>query len=62
MSEQTASNLAKHRHKMHFKIVSNIADLVAEPSYKSAVSRILELRRRKQYLVVSYVPDPVDKR
>ena len=47
---------------MHFKIVSNIADLVAEPSYKSAVSRILELRRRKQYLVVSYVPDPVDKR
>ena len=56
MSEQTAYNLAKHRHK------SNIADLVAEPSYKSAVSRILELRRRKQYLVVSYVPDPVDKR
>jgi len=37
-------------------------DLVAEPSYKSAVSRILELRRRKHYLVVSYVPDPVDKR
>jgi len=37
-------------------------DLVTEPTYNSTLSRIEELRRRKKFLVVTYVPDIGDKK
>jgi len=37
-------------------------DLVTEPTYNSTLSRIEELRRRKKFLVVTYIPDIADKK
>jgi len=37
-------------------------DLLTEPSYNSTLSRIEELRRRKHFLVVTYIPDISDKK
>ena len=37
-------------------------DLVTEPTYNTTLSRIEELRQRKKFLVVTYVPDIADKK
>ena len=39
-----------------------LLDLLTEPSYNSTLSRIEELRRRKHFLVVTYIPDISDKK
>ena len=36
--------------------------MLTEPSYNSTLSRIEELRRRKHFLVVTYIPDISDKK
>ena len=40
----------------------SFSDLLTEPSYNSTLSRIEELRRRKHFLVVTYIPDISDKK